>query len=151
MRRTFRKALTGSSDRRVRDHIYAKMLEAEETPSVVKVLDKLAFTFGVLNLVAVAYFLQAGKGEFAFWYSFIMPLLLLARVYHFRSLNWHYFLFDFCYFTVMLTFVGLLGAFALTSTSSSSASDCCPSLFFRVCFVLSVGPLPIAIILWRNR
>lgn len=129
----WRKAITGSSTKRVRDHIR----EVQEVPKNVKLLDKVGFTLGVLNVLVCQYFLLNVPQYFSTWYAFVLPITMLSRFYHFKSLNFHYFLIDFCYFTIFNT---LLNISVLRWSGR----------FFKMCFIFSTGVLPIAIPVWRN-
>lgn len=129
----WRKAITGSSTKRVRDHIR----EVQEVPKNIKLLDKVGFTLGVLNILACQYFLLNVPRYFQSWYAVIVPITLVSRFYHFKSLNFHYFLIDFCYFTIFNTFLNI----SLLRWSAR---------FFKICFIFSTGVLPIAIPIWRN-
>lgn len=128
----WRKIVTGNEKKRIRDHLR----EAQQQPQYVKLMDKLGFTMGVLNITACQYFLLNIPEYFPVWYGVVMPLLLISRLYHFRSQNWHYFLLDFCYFVILCT---LLNITVLRS-----------DLFFKMCFIFATGSLPIAIPVWRN-
>ena len=130
LRSKFRKAITGDEKKRVRDHV-------QEQPDYVKLLDKIAFTLGLLNILACEYFLVKLPTYFWVWYSLVIPLLIFTRISHFRSLGWQYFLLDFCYFVLFCVFVNLY----FFSESQ---------LFFKVCFIYANGPLPLAIVVWRN-
>jgi len=129
----WRHIFTGDKGKRVRDHIR----EREDQPSYIKLVDKIGFTFGVLNILACQYFLLNIPEYFSVWFCGIVPVILLSRLYHFQSLNWHYFLIDFCYF------VNIGALFNLLLLRSSL-------LVFKVCFIHSVGTLPLAIVIWRN-
>lgn len=133
IRSRWRKVVTGNEEKRIRD----LLREAEEQPKYFKLLDKVAFTLGVLNIVACQYFLLNIPTYFPIWYTFIIPVLLLSRFYHFRSMNWQYFMFDFCYFGITCSLINLL--FLRKS-----------ALFFKICFIFTTGSLPIAIPVWRN-
>ena len=63
--------------------------------------------------------------------------LLPLRVYRYKKREWHYFLFDLCYFVTILNFV-----FFWIFPSS-------PTLFIA-CYCLSHGSLASAVITWRN-
>ena len=129
----WRKAITGSATKRVRDHIR----EVQEVPKNVKLLDKVGFTLGVLNVLVCQYFLLNVPQYFSTWYAFVLPITMISRFYHFKSLNFHYFLIDFCYFTVFNT---LLNISVLRGSGR----------FFKMCFIFATGVLPIAIPVWRN-
>ena len=92
----FRKVITGSSDKRIRDRVK----ETQDEPKFVKFFDKCAFTFGVMNLAMCQYFLLNQPQYFWLWYSVIIPTLMLARFLVFKSQSLQYFLLDFCYFTL---------------------------------------------------
>ena len=49
----WRKIVTGNEKKRIRDHLK----EAQQQPHYVKLMDKLGFTMGVLNITACQYFL----------------------------------------------------------------------------------------------
>jgi hypothetical protein len=133
IRSRWRKFVTGDEKKRIRDHIR----EAEEQPSYVKFFDKLAFTFGVLNILVCQYFLLNTPAFFWLWYSFIVPILLCARFYYFSRLGWHYFMIDFCYYVLLCTLVNI---FILKDSTT----------FFKTCFIYATGPLVVAILIWRN-
>ena len=130
LRSKFRKAITGDEKKRVRDHV-------QEQPDYVKLLDKIAFTLGLLNILACEYFLVKLPSYFWLWYSLVIPLLILTRISHFRSLGWQYFLLDFCYFVLFCVFINLY----IFPDSQ---------LFFKICFIYANGPLTWAIVVWRN-
>ena len=132
LRRRWRKVVTGNEEKKVREFVR----ESREKPAFIKLIDKIAFTVGVLNLSMCQYFLMSAPRLFWVFYTVIMPVLLAARVYHFKSLQMQYFLLDFCYFTVCLTFMNL---FLLWSP-----------MFFKVCFIFANGVLPGAIVIWGN-
>ncbi len=92
----FRKVITGSSEKRIRDRVK----ETQDEPKYVKFFDKCAFTFGVMNLAMCQYFLLNQPQHFWLWYSVIIPTLMLARFLVFKSQSLQYFLLDFCYFTL---------------------------------------------------
>lgn len=129
----WRKIVTGNEKKRIRD----LLKEAEEKPKMVKLFDKLGFTFGVLNILVCQYFLLNVPEYFSIWYGFIIPIILMSRFYHFNSLNWQYFLIDFCYIVNICTLINLL----FISYSFT---------FFKVCFIHATGTLPLAIVIWRN-
>ena len=97
LRSRWRKAITGDSSKRIRDLI----IESQEKDEYIKLFDKISFTFGVLNIGACQYFLFNVPGWFWIWWTIVTPLLLFSRFYHFSSLNYEYFLLDFCYFVTI--------------------------------------------------
>jgi hypothetical protein len=126
----FRKVITGDAKRRLRDYV-------KEEPDYVKLLDKLFFTFGLLNILASQYFILKMPSYFWIWYTIVMPILLFTRIFHFKNLGWQYFLLDFCYFVLLLTFINL---YLLPDYH----------LLFKVCFIYVNGPVTGAIVVWRN-
>ena len=63
--------------------------------------------------------------------------LLPMRVYKYKKRDWHYFLFDMCYYVNILNFIYI---WFLPSS---------PALFVA-CYCLSHGALASAVITWRN-
>lgn len=133
VRSKWRKAVTGVEDKRIRDLI----IEKESEPVYVRLFDKFAFTFGVLIILLCEYFLISLPTHFWLWYTLVLTLALSTRVYHFYSLSWQYFLFDFCYFGILCTYLQIF----VFPTSPD---------FFRLVFILANGPLTMAIVVWRN-
>lgn len=133
IRARWRKVVTGDPSKRVRDHLR----EQQEVPKYVKLSDKIAFTLGILNMGACQYFLMNRPDLFWLWYAIITPVLMCSRFFHYKQLRFHYFLLDFCYFTVANTLINL----AFINYSAS---------YFKAIFIMACGPLPIAILVWRN-
>lgn len=113
--------------------IHAKLNEAP----FGKFIDKCSFTLGVLWSWATMMVLSAFPALMAEWYAFCIALLLPLRFFLYRRKRWHYFLFDFCYWTQALL---LLYLFAFPAYES----------LFRLLFTFANGPLAWAIPLWRN-
>jgi len=88
VQKRWRKAVTGDETKRVRDHI--------RDPPVARRIDKLAFTFGVLNLTVSEFMLVKMPHLFWAWYMAVVPVLIFFRIPHYKSLRWSYFLLDFC-------------------------------------------------------
>mmetsp|Transcript_28109 Transcript_28109/g.26965 ORF Transcript_28109/g.26965 Transcript_28109/m.26965 type:complete len:369 (+) Transcript_28109:227-1333(+) len=129
LRSKFRKVMTGNEKKRLRDFV-------QEQPDYVKLGDKIAFTVGLLNILACEFFLVQLPTYFWIWYSLVIPSLILTRVFHFKSLGWQYFLLDFCYFVLLCVFINLY--FFPDS-----------QLLFKICFIYTNGPLTMAIVIWR--
>lgn len=132
----WRKVVTGSERIRVRDHVRSY----EHKPSYIKFFDKLSFTLGVLNICATEYFVIHEPAKYYIWYSIVLPVMLLGRLGHFRSNKMHYFLLDFCYAVNLLS---LLHIYVLYKLEIAEA-------LFKMGFILTTGPLPAAIPLWKN-
>jgi hypothetical protein len=133
LRSKWRKVVTGDEKKRIRD----RLQETQAEPTYVKFFDKVAFTFGVLNMGVCQYFLLNRPDLFPAWYALVMPVILGSRYFYFKGGGMQYFLIDFCYFSIFCSMVNLL----LLRNSA---------LFFRICFVNSTGPLMLAIPVWRN-
>ncbi len=88
VQKRWRKAVTGDETKRVRDHI--------REPPVARRIDKMAFTFGVLNLAISEFMLVKFPTHFWAWYMAVIPILVFFRIPHYRSLKWEFFLLDFC-------------------------------------------------------
>jgi hypothetical protein len=122
IRARWRKIVTGQETKRVRDFLKEK----EKQPQLFKLIDKIGFTFGVLNIVACQYFLLNIPHYFSMWFVLIIPTILATRFLHFKSQHWHYFMIDFCYFGIALSLVNVLLA-------RQSAT------FFKMCFIFATG------------
>jgi len=107
------------------------------TTPMVKLRDKLAFVFGVSNLWVTAYILGSRPDEEPYWYTISALVLLTFRFFDYRSQKYHYFMFDFCYYTNLLCML-YLWVFPHSRE------------LFMICFVLSNGPLCWAVVAWRN-
>ena len=96
-RRKWRYLWTGHESKRIRDHLKDKIKNQairikNKNPPTIKLLDKITFTLGVLNISFVQYFLFVKPTYFWLWYSIVIPLLMITRFFHFKSLGWHYFM-----------------------------------------------------------
>ena len=70
-------------------------------------------------------------------------ILLSHRWYAYKKIKFHYFLFDFCYFTNFLTLVYIW-------IPSFTVDESYRGELFTTCFSFAMGPLVSAIVLWRN-
>ncbi|KAG5192355.1 hypothetical protein JKP88DRAFT_293588 [Tribonema minus] len=118
---------------KIRDHI----LDKGQEPLVVRLLDKVAFTFGVLNIVISEWVLLVYPERFWMWYSAIIPTLIAVRYPYYRMRKWQYFLLDFCYFVHLFCMVQLY-----------VFPDSCMGM--KLAFLFANGPLIWAIPSWRN-
>jgi len=103
----------------------------------LKLKDKIIFTAGVGNVIFSPYLLSAAPEWFPFWYTIKALFLLSLRFFTYKALNWHYFLFDFCYFANVLV---LLYLHVFPDSK----------LLFVICWSFSFGPLAWAIPTWKN-
>lgn len=124
-----RKRVTGDANVRIRDHV-AVHLKREP---VVRTIDKVLFTAGVVWVVSTEYVLLCSE-NFASWFLFSIGPLMVYRIVTYRKSGLIYFCFDFCYFVNLLCFFEIIFQFGL----------------FEVVFSLANGPLVFAIVVWRN-
>lgn len=105
--------------------------------------DKLSFTLFSLNICLTCFLVGYVPQYFYIWYTVKAVILLSYRWYSYKKIRFHYFLFDFCYFTnfLILLYIWL---------PSSLVGDYLRGALFVACFSFAMGPLLSAIILWRN-
>lgn len=108
-----------------------------QSAKVVRTREKISFFFGVMNVLLSTLIFGIAPQWVHISYTVQGLYLLPLRVYRYKKLDWHYFLFDLCYFVTILNFV-----FIWIFPSS-------PSLFIA-CYCLSNGSLASAVITWRN-
>lgn len=128
-KRRWRKAVTGDPDKRIRDHM-------KEVPQV-KMIDKLSFTFGVLCIAGSEWLSLRHADWFPLYYSVIMTCLLLWRLITYTRDKYQLFMLDLCYFVNLSVF--LQTTFFLDNVS-----------WFKANYILCMGPLMCAIIVWKN-
>jgi hypothetical protein len=133
MRNKFRKIVTGDENKRIRDLIDEK----REIPSYVKLAHKIFFTFGVFSIAIFQYFMLNAPKKYWICHSVTLAALMVIRFREWTRLKWQYFMLDFCYFTNVWL---LLCCFFNLERFPT---------FFNACFICSVGPLPMAILVWR--
>lgn len=133
LKEKLRKVVTGDETKSVRAHVRAKRQE----PTIVKLIDKLSFTFGVINIAVCEYFVTNQPQYFWAFYTVVMSLMLFARAFRFHAIKYHYFMLDFCYFTQLLCFLSIY----LLPWSET---------FAKVVFIFANGPLSWAVPVWRN-
>ena len=127
-----RRFLTGDEDLRIRDVIKKR----EKEPAFQQLFNKLTYTLGVLNIAVSQYFFLSKPKLFWLWYSLVIPCLMIIRIREFKKKKLEYFLIDFCYFTMFLTFISLHVMYE-------------NQILFNVCYIFTNGPLAWAIIVWR--
>jgi len=128
-KRSWRKAVTGDPDKRIRDHM-------KETPQV-KMLDKISFTMGVIVICLSEWLILRQPNLFSYFYYTVMAILLAYRYYDYALQKAELFMLDFCYF-VNLSVVLQTGFFPDNL------------LWFKANYVLCMGPICIAIMVWKN-
>jgi len=114
---------------RIRDHM-------KEVPQV-KMIDKISFTFGVLCICGSEWLALRQPDLFPLYYYVMMTILMLWRLFTYSKDKYQLFMLDFCYF-VNLSVV-LQTAFFPTNIN-----------WFKANYILCMGPLMCAIIVWKN-
>ncbi|KAI0301270.1 hypothetical protein BC826DRAFT_988459 [Russula brevipes] len=115
----------------------ASLGTAWQSAKVVRTREKISFFFGVMSLVFSALMFGLAPQYVHISYTLQLLCLLPYRFYKYKKLQWHYFLFDLCYYVNIINFV-----FIWILPHS-------PSLFVA-CYCLSHGAVASAIITWRN-
>ena len=93
---------------------------------------------GVALLMTTTYLLgRFPNSHYYNYHSGVIVMLVIIRLFYYRSRGWHYYLFDFCYFanSLMLYFI-------LVSPKSD--------YLFKICFVYATGTFGMAIGAFRN-
>lgn len=115
----------------------ASLGTAWQSAQVVRTREKISFFFGVMSLVFSALLFGLAPQYVHISYTLQSLYLLPYRYYAYKKLQWHYFLFDLCYYVSILNFV-FLWIFPQS-----------PFLFIA-CYTLSHGAVASAVITWRN-
>jgi len=127
--RSWRQAVTGSPDTRIRDYI-------KGVPQV-KFIDKLSFMFGVMCIVLTEFLALREPQWFTMFHATIMAFLLAYRFQDYYAQKYHLFMLDFCYFMNLSVIV-----------QTSLYPDNMP--WFKANYVLCMGTLMSAIVMWQN-
>lgn len=125
----WRETVTGDHNKRIRDYM-------KETPQV-KMLDKFSFTLGVLIICLSEWLLLRVPQLFPTFYVVLMSLLLVWRFFDYKTIKSELYLLDFCYF------VNLSVAMQVLFYPSNQ-------MWFDANYVLSLGPICLAIVVWQN-
>lgn len=133
MKSRLRRVITGDDKKMIRHYL----LDQRKKPKNVLLLDKISFSAGVLNITIIEFFLFNRPYLFWLYYSLIIFISMTIRLSYFNSLGYQYYLLDFCYFTVLSTYIQI---YLFPSYVQ----------LFKVIFIFSCGPLLGAIILWRT-
>ncbi|CAB1111367.1 unnamed protein product [Ectocarpus sp. CCAP 1310/34] len=126
-----RKAVTGDPLKSVRLHLEEK----RSKPFAMRMLDKAAFTVGVLTMIVSEYVLLMMPERFWLWYSVMVPVLLLMRYPDYRQRKWLFFYYDFCYY-----FWCMVAIFVMPHSCR----------LLKSIFIFVMGSLLWAVPLWRN-
>ncbi|KAM3582979.1 hypothetical protein VKS41_004735 [Umbelopsis sp. WA50703] len=103
----------------------------------VQLRDKFAFVVGVGNACVSPVIAARFPDWVPVYYTLQSLYLFPLRIFIYKSRQWHYFIFDLCYYVNALALLYIWGF-------SSSR------FLFISCFCLSNGPVAWAIITWRN-
>ena len=107
-------------------------------------VDNACLTGHIHECVHVATMVHKGRKESFLCIHVQKAIILLSyRWYAYKKTKFHYFLFDFCYFTNILTLVYIW-------IPSFIIDDSYRGELFTTCFSFAMGPLVSAIVLWRN-
>lgn len=135
-KRTWRKAISGDPERRIRDHMGDR-----EVQKRIKLVDTASFTLGVAMAMFAEYLILALPAAFPWFYLVTLALLMSLRYTTYRAINNHFFMLDFCYFVNLSV---ILQTILFPATSAFGAA------WMKANFVLSHGPIAIAILAWQN-
>lgn len=110
-----------------------------ETDDFMKMLDKVAFNFGVVMFGGFAYIMGRWPNRgFYIFYSILVPSMITIRFINYVQRRWHYFCLDFCYYASMLTvFFVMFG--------------CKNDYIYRTAFMYSNGALAVATAAFSNK
>lgn len=137
-KRRWREAITGDPDRRIRDQ-----MDDREVQKRVKLVDTASFTLGIVMVMIAEFLLVGYPAGFPWFYLILNTLLMMLRYLTYKAIKNHFFMLDFCYF---LNISVLLQS--LTCSMGSDSGLC--STWFKSNFVLSHGPIAVAILAWQN-
>lgn len=124
-----RKTLTGDPNKRIRDHM-------KEVPQV-KLIDKVSFTFGVMLIILIEFFMLRIPQYFPVFYYIAITILFTVRYFDYRREKFQFFMLDFCYFVNVSCIVQTL--FFVNNET-----------WFKINYTSTHGPLCIAVIVWHN-
>merc|ERR1711862_239282 len=134
----WREAITGDPDRRIRDQ-----MDDREVQKRVKLVDTASFTLGIVMVMIAEFLLVGYPSGFPWFYLVLNIMLMLLRYLTYKAIKNHFFMLDFCYF---LNISVLLQS--LTCSMSADGGVC--STWFKSNFMLSHGPIAVAILAWQN-
>jgi len=133
----WREAITGDENMRIRDH-----MDNREVQKRVKLVDTASFTLGIVMIMLSEFLLVGYPGGFPWFYLITNILLMLLRYLTYKAIKNHFFMLDFCYF--------LNVSVLLQSLTCSAATEGFCSAWFKSNFMLSHGPIAVAILAWQN-
>ncbi|KAL7460468.1 hypothetical protein ACHAXS_000920 [Conticribra weissflogii] len=114
-----------------------KLQKILSDPVVVMTMDKFSFVFGVLNIMIIELVLLVAPDRMGILYTVLLVPLMMARYVIYRADLYHYFMYDFCYFSQIMMLVHM---YAYPDNER----------LVKALFAISNGPLAMAVVLWRN-
>ena len=129
MREHWRKIVTGDPKKRVTDYM-------TETPQV-KLKDKFSFTLGVLTISLSQWLILRYPNYFPLFWMALTSLLWIHRFIDYSAHKFELFMLDYCYF------VNVSCALQITLYPNHLG-------WFQANYVLTLGPILLAIIIWKN-
>eukprot|EP00750_Incisomonas_marina_P005496 INCI13972.1.p1 GENE.INCI13972.1~~INCI13972.1.p1 ORF type:complete len:414 (-),score=44.79 INCI13972.1:1213-2454(-) len=137
-----RTAVTGDENKRISDLL--------KEPTVVRTFDKLSFMLGVMTLLGTEFFILKLPQTFDLWYLGVFGTLMALRFRIYNNQGLQYFLWDFCYFCNLMAWLLLAFRYFERLNGWSPLSPQWEVAIWQAVFVLSMGPLVWAIVIWRN-
>ena len=121
--------VTGDRKKRIRNFM-------KETPQV-KLMDKFSFTLGIMTIVLSQWLMLRQPNYFPYFWIGFTSLLWIYRFIDYASQKSELFMLDYCYF------VNLSVATQIFFFTNNLA-------WFHTNYVLTLGPIFLAIIVWKN-
>lgn len=103
----------------------------------VLTMDKLSFVFGILFIMIIEGVLLLAPQQMGALYTMLLVPLMVTRYILYRFDQYHYFMYDFCYFAQVLL---LIYMYKYPHNIELG----------KAVFSISNGPLCMAIVMWRN-
>ncbi|EED88208.1 predicted protein, partial [Thalassiosira pseudonana CCMP1335] len=104
---------------------------------VVLTMDKISFVMGVLTIMVIEGVMLLAPSQMGLLYTSLLIPLMVARYILYRADLFHYFMYDFCYFSQVLLLVHMY-----KHPDNIKLAKCL--------FSISNGPLALAVVMWRN-
>lgn len=137
-KRRWREAITGDPDRRIRDQ-----MDDREVRKRVKLVDTASFTLGIVMVMTAEFLLVGYPRGFPWFYLILNTMLMMLRYLTYKAIKNHFFMLDFCYFVNISVLLQ-----SLTCSMDTDSGFC--ATWFKSNFVMSHGPIAIAILAWQN-
>lgn len=103
----------------------------------IRARDRVVFCLNVINLVVSCALITKGPNYYVYWNAFIVPALMLHRLFDYFQKGWHFYMIDFCY---------LVNLMVIVSTIFFPKNE----MMFMISYALSMGPLVFAIFYFRG-